>query len=276
MAFNILTLTGEQIRAARALSRLEQADLARLAGLSLETIKRLERIRGPVDANARTLRAIQDAFAGIDLHFDGDSSGRIGVHQYVAGHARTTARQGEPPVHRLVWHGRLRAAAGDAGRRTMASVYADSRDLLARLGVGGITIVREGAMLQALEGEKARLDEAFQTLARHPRHHSLCLVEDRPTSVRQVTGFTLCCGLFPSDPHPFSQEWQVLADDTRRASLTPETAARLLTAAVELQRGAPRDSRGLPEVCALASICLDRSCGDSRPRVSPAVAPHGH
>ena len=38
-------LTGEQIRAARALGRIEQAELAKRSGLSLETIKRLERLR---------------------------------------------------------------------------------------------------------------------------------------------------------------------------------------------------------------------------------------
>ena len=81
MSFNILTLTGEQIRAARALSRVEQAELARLSGLSLETIKRLERIRGPVDANARTLRAIQDAFGNIGVQFEGDDTGKVGVQR---------------------------------------------------------------------------------------------------------------------------------------------------------------------------------------------------
>lgn len=73
-----LMLTGEQIRAARAFARIEQAELARRAGLSLETIKRLERIRGPVDANVRTLASIAAAFETAGIVFDFDQVG-VGV-----------------------------------------------------------------------------------------------------------------------------------------------------------------------------------------------------
>lgn len=64
------SLSGEQIRAARAFLRLEQVELARAAGLSLETIKRLERMRGPVDATMRTVGAIVRAFHDRGLVFD--------------------------------------------------------------------------------------------------------------------------------------------------------------------------------------------------------------
>lgn len=62
-------LTGEQIRAARALLRIEQRELAEAAGVSLETIKRLEKQRGTVAANLSTVQAIRDAIraAGVDL-----------------------------------------------------------------------------------------------------------------------------------------------------------------------------------------------------------------
>ena len=65
-----MLLSGEQIRAARAFGRLEQAGLARMAGVSLETIKRLERIRGPVDANSQTLIAIVEACRAIGIAFE--------------------------------------------------------------------------------------------------------------------------------------------------------------------------------------------------------------
>jgi DNA-binding XRE family transcriptional regulator len=45
-----LIITGEQFRAARAMARIEQTDLARQAKVSVETIKRLERTEGPVSA----------------------------------------------------------------------------------------------------------------------------------------------------------------------------------------------------------------------------------
>jgi transcriptional regulator with XRE-family HTH domain len=72
-------MTGEQIRAARALARIDQMELARRSGVSAETIKRLERIRGPVEAHARTLRAIRQAFQefGVEMVSEPDKS--IGV-----------------------------------------------------------------------------------------------------------------------------------------------------------------------------------------------------
>ncbi len=69
------SVTGEQIRAARALVRWEQADLASAAGVSLETIKRLEGTRGPVSAHARTLDAIKAALAEVGVVFI-DSNGQ--------------------------------------------------------------------------------------------------------------------------------------------------------------------------------------------------------
>ena len=44
------TLTGEQLRAARAMLRMEQSALAAEAGVSVETIKRLEAMEGAVRA----------------------------------------------------------------------------------------------------------------------------------------------------------------------------------------------------------------------------------
>jgi transcriptional regulator with XRE-family HTH domain len=54
-------LTGEQLRAARALVRMEQSELSRLSGVSVATIKRLEGIEGPISANTSTIKAIEDA-----------------------------------------------------------------------------------------------------------------------------------------------------------------------------------------------------------------------
>ena len=61
--------TGEQLRAARAMLRLEQTALATAAGVSAETIKRLEGMAGPVSANARTLDAIVKALEAAGVLF---------------------------------------------------------------------------------------------------------------------------------------------------------------------------------------------------------------
>lgn len=55
-------LTGEQIKAARALIRMEQTELAWRAAVSLDTVKRLEQLRGPISANTSTEAAIRKAF----------------------------------------------------------------------------------------------------------------------------------------------------------------------------------------------------------------------
>jgi len=61
--------TSEQLRAARAMVRLEQAELARQAGVSVETIKRLEGSVGQLSAQGNTLFHIQTVleFAGIEF-----------------------------------------------------------------------------------------------------------------------------------------------------------------------------------------------------------------
>jgi transcriptional regulator with XRE-family HTH domain len=55
-------LTGEQLRAARAMLKMEQAELAKLSGISIDTIKRLERVDGPLHVHARTLHNLRSAF----------------------------------------------------------------------------------------------------------------------------------------------------------------------------------------------------------------------
>lgn len=57
-------ITGEQIKAARAMARMGQGDLADRSGLSVDTIKRLEGLRGPISANTTTETALRAAFEG--------------------------------------------------------------------------------------------------------------------------------------------------------------------------------------------------------------------
>lgn len=75
-------ISSEQIRAARALIRWDQAELAKHANVSVETIKRLEKLKGPLlTATGKTLQAIQTALesAGIAFLDNGDVSSGPGV-----------------------------------------------------------------------------------------------------------------------------------------------------------------------------------------------------
>ena len=75
-------ITSEQVRAARALLRWEQKDLAEASGVSLPSIKRLETQPGPLAAQARTVDAIRAAVekAGVVFLASGEAlNGGAGV-----------------------------------------------------------------------------------------------------------------------------------------------------------------------------------------------------
>jgi transcriptional regulator with XRE-family HTH domain len=72
-------LTSEQIRAARAMLRIEQRELAERSGVSLETIKRIERIPGVVSAYASTVAAIQTALEAAGIEFIPENGGGPGT-----------------------------------------------------------------------------------------------------------------------------------------------------------------------------------------------------
>ena len=72
-------ITGEQIRAARALLRWEQRRLAESSSLSLETVKRLEGIVGPVSANTGTVTKLQTALESAGVIFIAENGEGPGV-----------------------------------------------------------------------------------------------------------------------------------------------------------------------------------------------------
>ncbi len=271
-SFNILGLTGEQIRAARALSRIEQADLARRAGLSIETIKRLERIRGAVEANARTLRAIQDAFETLGVQFSGDQAGRIGVARRAPEVSDPHSLQGQgrtsdTPVHRLIYHSRIRRDDKSSLRSTLAHINNEAENLYSDHALTGALLAREGWLLQALEGDQDRVHKAFRAISSYREHDNLRLLDDAPVARRAYSGFTFCCGRFESDLDPAH------TIDPSSSRITPLSAAALLEHACALQLGPPRNRRGAPGVCALADACLDTTCGSRDRASSSQIAP---
>lgn len=63
-------ITGAQLRGARGILKLDQKSLAEEAGVSVETIKRLEKIDGPLlTATGTTLYAIQTALESAGIEF---------------------------------------------------------------------------------------------------------------------------------------------------------------------------------------------------------------
>lgn len=69
-------ITGQQMRAARALLGVDQKTLAELAGLSVPTIQRMEastgNVRGVVESLTKVVRALE--LAGVELIAEGSAS----------------------------------------------------------------------------------------------------------------------------------------------------------------------------------------------------------
>lgn len=265
MVFRSLTLTGEQIRAARALGRLEQAELARRSGLSLETIKRLERIRGPVDANSRTLTAISEAFRLMGIQFETGEGVGVRLMDPVASAPPMPLRGGSPArgavglMHRLIYHSTVRPDAAPGMRELLEDLLQSSRRRNASLGITGALFASHGRFLQVLEGEKGAVQQVYGAISADPRHTALQVIESRPVVSRQFPEWTFCCGLFPSDRDLFGSE-PALQEGFHPETLTPASALGLLSVVKDAQQTAPRISRGSPAVCPLSSACLDRSC----------------
>ena len=74
-----LALTSELIRAARALLRWEQRQLAEASSVSLPTVKRLEAKPGPLSAHASTLVALMRALEVAGVEFIDENGGGPGV-----------------------------------------------------------------------------------------------------------------------------------------------------------------------------------------------------
>lgn len=74
-----IVITSEQVRAARALLRWKQNDLADVSEVSLPTIKRLEGMPGIISANHLTLLAIERVLTEAGIEFIPENGGGVGV-----------------------------------------------------------------------------------------------------------------------------------------------------------------------------------------------------
>lgn len=72
-------ISSDQIRGARAFLRLDQAELAATAGVSLETIKRVEAMEGELKIRVDTLTKIKTALEKSGVEFIPENGGGVGV-----------------------------------------------------------------------------------------------------------------------------------------------------------------------------------------------------
>jgi len=268
-----LLITGEQIRAARALARIEQSELAALSGLSLETIKRLERIRGPVDATVRTISSLVRAFADVGIAFERGADGGIGVRRPGAAPAQPqswrTPWQSEPVrlLHRLTYWSTATPETVCGMKGAVDDIAEVARQRNPMLQVTGALLACGRHFLQALEGPKDAVLQVYGAISTDPRHMSLHLLESRAVGARQFEDFSLCCGVFDADEPVFRRE-PAMRDGFSPELLTPASALGLLSVVRDLQRSPPRIRRGERGECPLAEECLDRTCAEQAGRLS--------
>jgi hypothetical protein len=81
------------------LARIEQADLARQANVSVEMIKRLERTAGPVSANVQNVNAVMHALETAGIEFaNGEQPGVRRRKEFQQGDYARAAQFGIPAV----------------------------------------------------------------------------------------------------------------------------------------------------------------------------------
>lgn len=72
-------ITGAQIRAARAALRMSSAELARVAGVGQQTIKRFELVDGIPPSRSATLAAVRAALEDAGVEFVGSAEDGPGI-----------------------------------------------------------------------------------------------------------------------------------------------------------------------------------------------------
>lgn len=273
MNSSLSTLSGEQIRAGRALARIDQSDLARRCGLSLETIKRLERIRGPVDANSRTLRALVEVFAAMGVAFDSCEEGGVGVcfapgetsrtgelAARRSGAVRATDRRS--PVggfHRLIYYSSVNPSQALPLHELLEQIQISSLQRKATMDVTGILFAHGGRFLSVLEGPRDNVMQVYGAISCDRRYASLWVISDQPTPVRHFPHWSVCCGLFHSDAEMVGNE-PALRNGFHPEDLSPASALGLLSVMRDLQASSPRKDLRSRRPCPLASTCLDEVC----------------
>lgn len=231
-------LTGELLRAARAMARLEQEELALESGLSLETIKRLERVRGEVNAQSRTLSALLDALARHGVTFETRTDGSVGVWlRHPQGGERRDARPpAEPsPLYRLVYYS---TAETTELARDLDEILSQSLPSNAALGITGALLASDGRYLQALEGGREAVRQVYGAIAVDPRHRDLHVVESGPVEARLFAGWLMCARSAAPGEAP------VPAGGFRPEALSVEGALMLLQILAELESAALAEEGG--------------------------------
>jgi transcriptional regulator with XRE-family HTH domain len=197
------SITGEQVRAARALLRVDQKQIALAAGVSLETIKRLEAVEGPINVTSRTLSALRNAFLKLGVVFDGreDADLAVGWARRDVGLIQRPSiprprRRTEPtPLTRLMFWSKRPADTGSAPAGGSGGVPKGLKSKL-KADITGAELAHGDYRMQVLEGPTDVVATLFDTLRGDGAHDEMTLIQSRAVTGRLFDGWTI----FGDDP----------------------------------------------------------------------------
>jgi transcriptional regulator with XRE-family HTH domain len=232
MSLGVISLTGDQLRAARAFARLGQAEIAKMAGVSLETIKRLERFHGPVEANSRTLTAIAGAFeaAGITFQTDGQAlSIRKKTAELPFRPSSLYPAASNQDLFRLIYYSTVAPEFAAAFRETVSAIQREAESRNRSLGIAASLLASEGRFLQIIEGPKEAVWQVYGAIASDSRHHELHTLQTRPVDFRLLQETGLSVGVFNRGDSIFADE-PAMIEGFAPERLSPASAVALLNA----------------------------------------------
>ncbi len=229
------SITGEQLRAGRALARLQQAEFAKMAGVSLETVKRLERFRGAVEANSRTLEAIENAFASIGVVFASDAetaSVRMNVKDrssalFAQAPAAREFQQAKPLLRLIYFSTATTAGAPASLDETVEQIRQAAQPRNRSLGIGSALLACERRFLQVIEGPRESVCQVFGAVSIDARHTSVQTLQTRAVDFRLIPEAGMSAGVFTRGDEMFSDE-PSMSQGFRPETLSPAAALTLL------------------------------------------------
>lgn len=225
------------------MARLDQVELARAAGVSQETIKRLERIRGPINATFRTVSALTEALRRNDIHIEAHADGSLCLLCVRADAVKREAQVAplakvEPSdLHRLIYYSTTAFGPHEA-EEELTGILNTSAPANSERGISGALAYADGRFLQALEGDRLAVLDVYDRIARDPRHRDLTILENRPIPVRRFPNWVMCARaasraeIARADPDQ--------ADGLQPERLSPAAALGVLTWVSELEFDALR------------------------------------
>lgn len=204
----------------------------------------------------RTLEALISAFANVGVHFERD-----GVRALAAPTRETVqaANSDVGPLMRITFRSLMELSRVASMKATLGDIESKCRAHNTRDRITGIVMMRDGAILAALEGPRTRLPSLLDDIRADPRHHQVEVIENREIAARFFEDWTFCCGVFPSDDALIGGE-TALQGGFHPEHLSPAATLGLLTLIRELQHQSPRTGRTSILRCPLDRACRDRIC----------------